>query len=184
METTNTLSETERGLSYHLDSESSSLRIISNTKKRNKGNSGSSRSVQTAKTIEEVREVMIGNPKIVARKNGLVRSKTTFNRFHPYHIHHRHGLRRTDPPGRERFGRWFLRNYRNPLYLTNLIISNETGLFMNGKFNTQNVKHYASKGKIPTMNKTRETLLVRAGLLRNGLAIDPFLLMEILRFDR
>ena len=152
---------------------------------RNKGNSGRKISVRTDEQIDEIRELLIVNPKVVARRNGVGISKTTFNKitkydlkFHPYRIHRRHGLRPNDFPRRERFCHWFLRNCRNPRFLTNLIISDEVGFAMNGKVNTQNVRHYAPKGEVPDfhydLNESREKLTVWAGLCGNGLVIGPF----------
>ena len=139
---------------------------------RNKGNSGRKISVRTDEQIEEIRELLIVSPKVVSRRNGVGISKTTFNKitkydlkFHPYRIHRRHGLRPTDFPRRERF-------------LTNLIISDEARFAMNGKVNTQNVRHYAPKGEVPDfhydLNESREKLTVLAGLCGNGLVIGPF----------
>ena len=108
---------------------------------RNKGNSGRKISVRTDEQIEEIRELLIVNPKVVARRDGVGISKTTFNKitkydlkFHPYRIHLRHGWRPNDFPPRERFCHWFLRNCRNLRFLTNVIISDEAGFAMNGKY--------------------------------------------------
>ncbi|KAF2344626.1 hypothetical protein FHG87_024618 [Trinorchestia longiramus] len=81
----------------------------------NKGRSGRKSTERAPENVEIVHQALLAIPDISSRKNGLGKSKSTFNRIvklelkkDPHKVHERHKLLYTDLPRRLNFAQWFL----------------------------------------------------------------------------
>ena len=155
---------------------------------RNPSNSGRKRTGRSQDNIEAVHDELIRDPKgVTCRVNNLNIPSATFNRivridlkWHPYKIQRWHELKIADYARRVRFSRWFLEKNRSTQFLSNLVIGDEAGFWMNGQVSSQNVRKYAPKGNNPEftyeVSASKEKLMVWMGLAGNGTVLGPFFL--------
>ncbi|KAF2355758.1 Protein of unknown function DUF4817 [Trinorchestia longiramus] len=149
----------------------------------NKDRSGRKSTERATENVEIVHQALLANPDISSRKNGLGKSKSTFNRivklelkWHPYKMHVRHKLLDTDLPRRLNFAQWFLQKIDR--FIEDIVIGDKAAFHLNGKVNSHNVRRYAPKNNPPDFNYnveiSREKVSIWMGLCGNGCLLGSF----------
>ncbi|KAF2354742.1 Protein of unknown function DUF4817 [Trinorchestia longiramus] len=149
----------------------------------NKGRSGRKSTERAPENVEIVHQALLAIPDISSRKNGLGKSKSTFNRivklelkWHPYKMHVRYKLLDTDLPQRLNFAQWILQT--NDRLIEDIVIGDEAAFHLNGKVNSHNVRRYAPKNNPPDFNYdveiSREKVSIWMGLCGNECLLGPF----------
>lgn len=146
---------------------------------------GRRRTGRSAANINVVRNVLQQNPSVTCRKNPTNIPRATFNRiikldiqWHPFRIFMRHELQNADYRRRLQFSAWFINQCRNPRFIYNLVIGDESSFGLNGEVTTNNVRMYAPKGQAPDFyyekRSDRRKINVWAGLCGNGDVVGPY----------
>ena len=154
---------------------------------RNQNNSGRRRTARSVQNIRRVRRSLQRNGNVTSRRNGLNLSRSSFNRivrldihFFPYVLIKRQALRPQDPAARLVFCRWFTQQCNiNPVFLQNVVTSDEAIFSLNSEVNTRNVVRYAPYGDGHPPDhyiehvQGADQLMVWVGLTGNGDLLGP-----------